>query len=187
MKILIIDIFRTVRDSFPQGFTLAVFLTMAAEYLKNKSLKNYFNSLNNRQSRLYIYLITYAYTVAYRTLLCREATYAPFSKIWQDWGVAPKSDGSGVTIELFPILGNTLMFTVLIILVLMCFWHKLKSEKYILLKCTVLSFLLSMLIELSQAVTCRGTFQISDLVYNTLGGFIGCLIFTKLIHSKKST
>lgn len=56
---------------------------------------------------------------------------------------------------------------------------KLKSMKYIL----GLSFFTSLIIEVLQYITTLGTFQLSDLLYNTLGGFIGYMIY-KIINIK---
>ena len=48
------------------------------------------------------------------------------------------------------------------------------------------AFLLSVFIEVMQIIAHLGTFQISDIVYNTLGGIIGGFILI-LIKSKKKT
>lgn len=184
MKIFIVDIIRTVVMSLPQGFTLAVIISVALEYIRRRTLGGYIRSLENKKSRYFIYLLTYCYMVLYRTLLCREAIYKPLSRVWQDWGIV--RSGS-VKIDPSPFLGNTLMFTLLMILVLMNFSDRFKSDRDILIKCTIISFLLSLSIETIQIITCRGTFQISDLIYNTLGGFIGCLLYTKLINKKLNT
>lgn len=49
-------------------------------------------------------------------------------------------------------------------------------------------FLCSFFIEFSQLILRLGTFQLSDLFYNTLGGFLGGLIYWigyKLAHRKQ--
>lgn len=51
--------------------------------------------------------------------------------------------------------------------------RKLKSIKYIL----ILSFITSLTIEILQYVTTLGTFQLSDLLYNTLGGIVGYILY----------
>lgn len=58
--------------------------------------------------------------------------------------------------------------------------RKLKSIKYIL----ILSFITSLTIEILQYTTTLGTFQLSDLLYNTLGGVIGYIIY-RIIQYKK--
>lgn len=52
----------------------------------------------------------------------------------------------------------------------------------------VIPFIASLIIEIIQLLTRVGTFQLSDLFYNTLGGFIGGLIYWcgyKLTHRKQ--
>jgi len=46
---------------------------------------------------------------------------------------------------------------------------------------TMIGFLTSFLIEITQLITHTGLFEITDLLTNTLGGFIGCLIASILI------
>lgn len=48
----------------------------------------------------------------------------------------------------------------------------------------ILSFLTSLVIEVLQLLTTLGTFQLSDLLYNTLGGVIGYIIY-RIINIKK--
>ena len=184
MRIIIIDIIRTVARSLPQGFTLAVIISVVFEYIRHKTLNGYISSLENKKNRYFIYLLTYCYMVLYRTLLCRKAIYEPLSRIWQDWGIINQGK---IKIEPSPFFGNTLMFTLLLILLMMNFADRFKSNNHIIIKCTGISFSLSLLIETMQLITCRGTFQISDLVYNTLGGFIGSVIYIKLIDKKINT
>lgn len=42
---------------------------------------------------------------------------------------------------------------------------------------TTIAFLFSIIIEFSQLMFKLGTFQLSDIVFNTLGGFIGGIIY----------
>ena len=45
------------------------------------------------------------------------------------------------------------------------------------LVCYVLAFVISLFIEVNQLLFQVGTFQISDLVYNTLSGLIGYILY----------
>ena len=176
MKVIIIDIIRTVKCSFPQGFTLALIISVVFEYIRHKTLNGYISSLENKKNRYFIYLLTYCYMVLYRTLLCRTAIYDPLSIVWQDWGIVKCNP---LKIDLSPFVGNIALFTILILLILLNFSNKFKNNKDMLIKCTVLSFVLSLSIEVMQLITCRGTFQISDLTYNTVGGMLGAVIYIK--------
>ena len=57
----------------------------------------------------------------------------------------------------------------------------------IILKALLSSLCFSAFIEITQLIFSKGTFQFSDIVYNTLGGVLGAVIFViiKLIISKK--
>jgi len=49
----------------------------------------------------------------------------------------------------------------------------------------LIAFLSSLLLESAQWITCLGTFQIADLVYNTISGVLGVVayqIFSQLKH-----
>ncbi len=65
--------------------------------------------------------------------------------------------------------------------------YKDADRKRLLLIPTLMSFAMSLAIELIQLVSCIGTFQISDLAYNTLGGLIGALLafFANKIYQKR--
>ncbi len=57
------------------------------------------------------------------------------------------------------------------------FFNKTYSNKKLLIYSTVISFSVSLFIELTQLIFSLGTFQISDLAYNTLGGLAGAVIY----------
>ena len=52
-----------------------------------------------------------------------------------------------------------------------------RPHKKLFILTSLFSFSTSIIIELIQLVFCLGTFQVSDLVYNTLGGVMGAIIF----------
>ena len=53
----------------------------------------------------------------------------------------------------------------------------IKTKKDIFLKIVELAFVISLFIEINQLLFQVGTFQISDLIYNTLSGLIGYILF----------
>jgi len=65
------------------------------------------------------------------------------------------------------------------------FKNKWYNTKEAIIKSSVISFLLSIFIENIQLIFKLGTFQFSDLFYNTLGGFLGALLYI-LIKKKVS-
>lgn len=112
----------------------------------------------------------------YSTLFSRINTKInPLMNIWGEWSVF---DGETIMFLNFRPLQNILLFVPLC-LVIYLFSRLIKKRikpKQLLFVTFITSFSLSLLIELMQLVTCLGTFQISDLVYNTLGGVLGALI-----------
>lgn len=61
-------------------------------------------------------------------------------------------------------------------------------EKIVVRKSTKLGLIFSVSIEMLQLLLRLGTFQISDIVYNTLGGMLGGVVYfgTKEVHGKVS-
>jgi glycopeptide antibiotics resistance protein len=56
-------------------------------------------------------------------------------------------------------------------------WGGVVKKKKSVLKVSFISFLTSLTIEVTQLMTGRGYFQISDLITNTFGGFIGVVAY----------
>lgn len=52
MRIIINDIIRTVVRSLPQGFTLAVIISVVFEYIRHKTLNGYISSLENKKKQI---------------------------------------------------------------------------------------------------------------------------------------
>lgn len=50
---------------------------------------------------------------------------------------------------------------------------------------TVLSFVLSLCVELTQLVVKIGSFDVDDMLLNTIGGFLGYLVFWMLRHRRR--
>lgn len=126
----------------------------------------------------------------YTTLIHRIGMKTePLSDIFGEWSIY---DGETIMyINPKPIL-NILLFLPIcfaVFYLLKSFGKKSFTDKKVLLLTAAISFLTSLFIELIQLVFCIGTFQLSDLVYNTLGGLIGAIIYitAKRIINKKST
>lgn len=82
-------------------------------------------------------------------------------------------------------IANILFFIPLSIFFILAFF-KPKDLNLKLLKMIIkFSFLLSFLIELSQLILTLGTFQLSDIVYNILGGIIGWILVKGLKNLRK--
>lgn len=143
------------------------------------------NIKNGRKSALvgiisYLYICPFWLAVISRT---DRKVADPTAHIFDGWIV--RETGYYFDILAFQ---NVFLFTPFA-LCLCAFLIKYKNAdgKRLLLIPTLMSFAMSLAIELIQLVSCIGTFQISDLVYNTLGGLIGALLalIISKIHKKK--
>lgn len=92
-----------------------------------------------------------------------------------------------------PQIRNIALFLMLmpsVFLYIKCFKNKALSTKAMLIAGTALPFLISLFIELCQGIFSIGTFQFSDLFYNTLGGLTGavfCITIQKNSKIKSSS
>lgn len=100
------------------------------------------------------------------------------AKIFDGWTIIEMRYG-------FEVLAFANFFLFTPFAVLFCIYllkYKNADNKKLILLPTVLSFVMSLAIELTQLIASMGTFQISDLVYNTLGGTFGALLIL-IIHT----
>lgn len=141
----------------------------------------------NRAFRRVFLLVFYTAMILFRTLLNRNMWINPVSNVIGVWGIY--NENGELTTEA---IENLALFIPFIILLLWCFHEKIVGEsvKFIsgLLKSVWIVFLFSLIIEFSQLFLRLGTFQLSDLFYNTLGGLIGGFIYWcgyKLAHKDK--
>lgn len=134
-----------------------------------------------------IFILTfYTVMILFRTLLNRNMWGNPVSNVVGYFGLY-KEDGTLTT----EALENMALFMPFIILLLWNYQEKLFGEKVKLGRTIWISvkitFLFSFAIEMLQLFLRLGTWQLSDLFYNTLGGFIGGLIYWcgyKIAHRK---
>lgn len=111
--------------------------------------------------------------VAYATLLSRTPDHDPLSVVFSGWLISYGVDGWD-----FRPLYNALMLTPLMFLLLLNFPQIAgKSTAQLLKRAAWIGFLTSLFIECSQLIFCVGTFQISDLVYNTVSSVIGGYLY----------
>lgn len=132
-------------------------------------------------------LTFYTAMILFRTLLNRNVWDNPFSDVIGVWGLR---DANGeLTTE---VLENLALFIPFTVLLLWCFRERILGQVVNIGKSLWQSvrivFLFSLGIEFLQLFLHIGTFQLSDLFYNTLGGFIGGLIYWcgyKIAHRNK--
>lgn len=112
------------------------------------------------------------------TLVSRIGTNIPdLYNTFAEWSVF---DGeTSMYVNPKPIL-NTILFLPLcfaLFFFIKNFFNKTYGNKKLLVYSCVISFSVSLFIELTQLIFSLGTFQISDLAYNTLGGLAGAVIY----------
>lgn len=120
-------------------------------------------------------LVFYTVMILFRTLLNRNMWLNPVSNVIGTWGLY--NEKGELTTECLENLALFIPFTVLLL------WvgrDKILSKvtiSEIVWKTTKITFLFSLSIEMLQLFLRLGTWQLSDLFYNTLGGVIGGLIY----------
>lgn len=126
-------------------------------------------------------LVFYICMMLFRTLFCRVIWGNPLENVWGIWGLH-KEDGSLYTEN----IENLILFVPFIFLL---FWVLEKkancknlSCRQVAMKSIGVSLGFSLAIELCQLFLKIGTFQITDLFFNTLGGLAGGLLYWGVRH-----
>lgn len=122
------------------------------------------------------FLAFYTVLILFQTLLNRQLCINPLSDVMGEWGLMD-ANGQMSTEG----IENIILFIPFIILLFWVFHDKLYEKKsgllWTLWQSGKVTFLFSAGIEFLQLFLRLGSFQISDLVYNTLGGVIGGVIY----------
>ena len=141
----------------------------------------------NRAFRRVFLLVFYTAMILFRTLLNRDMWKNPVSNVIGVWGIY--NENGDLTTEA---IENLALFIPFIILLLWCFHEKIIGESvqffFTLWKSVMIVFMFSLIIEFAQLFLRLGTFQLSDLFYNTLGGLVGGFVYWsgyKLAHKDK--
>lgn len=125
----------------------------------------------------YVFCLTfYTVMILFKTLMNRKIWGNPISNVIGVWGIY---DVNGqISTEVIENLALFIPFSIL----LLCSFHRQivgKSVRLfrIIIRITKIVFLFSVIIESLQLFLHLGTFQLSDLFYNTLGGCVGGLMY----------
>lgn len=179
---LISRIISDVLTALYQPFWFAVILSVLFMfvYKSHKSIKqaakdwiSWFKSdANFRRTFL---LVFYTAMILFRTLLNRNMWANPLSDVIGMWGIYnAKGEFTTECIE------NLSLFIPFAFLLLWSFGERLVARVTVwsvLLKATTVTFLFSLTVETLQLFLRLGTWQLSDLFYNTLGSAVGGLIY----------
>lgn len=178
----------------PFGFALIMtilfmFLYLfAKEYGWKKVIRHWIDAFKSSSTfRRLLFLTFYAALILFKTLLNRNLWMSPLSNVIGVWGIY--NEKGELTTEA---VENLVLFIPFTVLLLWCFRKKLVGASVelleILWKSVAVVFLFSLSIEFLQLLMRLGTFQLSDLFYNTLGGLVGGFIYWcgyKILHKKK--
>ncbi len=129
--------------------------------------------------RKLFFLTFFTVLILFRTLLNRSMWANPVSNVMGGWWIW-KVDTNGekvLTTECFENIILMFPFTVLLMWTAKEKMIKHLNIKNIILKCTQEAFLFSVCIEFLQLFLRLGTFQLSDIFYNTFGGCLGGMVY----------
>lgn len=175
---------------------LVMFLYLYAkehEWKKNNLLRNMFATwwetfkISSNFRRTFL-LAFYTAMILLKTVLNRAIWPDPLEKIFGGWGLYENGQFTTESIE------NFILFVPFSSLLLWAFQKELLGESKriwfgkIVWQVTKIVAVFSFIIEFTQLLFHLGTFQISDLTYNTLGGAVGGVIYCigyKIISRKK--
>lgn len=184
-------IISNILEAFYQHFWCAVVLSVlimffylySKEHGKKEAVRIWIAEFKKSSlfRRLFL-LMFYTAMIFLRTLLNRKLWANPLSEIMDGWWLWEETNGEmTLTTES---LENMMLFIPFMVLLL---WAIRSNRKPTILKdmklTTVLwqsvkiTFIFSFTIEFLQLILRLGTWQLSDMFYNTLGGFIGGLIY----------
>lgn len=117
-------------------------------------------------------LVFFTVMILFRTLFARDLWSNPLSDVMGGWGIK-NSEGKLVTDS----IENILLFMPFTALLLYSYKKKLVGANpgFLRVLCisAKISFVFSTGVELAQLLLHIGTFQFSDITYNTLGGILG--------------
>lgn len=144
---------------------LTVIVMQVYEKISGKNIK--------RKTR-YIFILIYLAMALYMTLFSRKI--GSISKI----DLIPFNTAGGVRYIILYAIANALAFIPLGTL-LPFVWNRAKKVKV----CVLMGFLMSLFIETMQLILCCGVVQTEDLIMNTLGTYIGYILY-HVIKNKRA-
>lgn len=199
---IISNIIRNVLTALYQPFWAAILMAFSSMFIYlyakehqwkigdffRKTIEVWWNEFRSSSSFRRIFLLVFYTTmILFRTVLNRQIWFDPLGKIMGGWSLYVE-DGTLTTES----IENVMLFVPFTVLLLWALRKKLFGNEVRLKKALWISFkvvgIFSLAIEFLQVLIYVGTFQLSDLCYNTLGGILGGCIYWciyKWKHRKK--
>lgn len=136
--------------------------------------------------RLYI-MTVYGAMILNRTLVNRSLMSDPLAEVWGSWGIYRANPVTGELMLTTESIENLMLFAPFIFLLLLVRYtdNKNGNFKSCFMQGLLIGAKLSFAIEFSQLFLRVGSFQISDLFYNTLGAGIGGAFFDLYMKIKQ--
>jgi len=192
VKKIIENVLMTLYQTFGFSLILAILFMFLYMYAKENNwktlVKNWVeNFKSNSKFRYVFFFALYTSMLLFKTLLNRTIWINPITNVFGIWGLYnEKGEFTSESIE------NLMLFVPFTIFLLIGFKDKILGQTVKFIKVIWQSvkivFLFSLSIEFLQLFWRLGTFQISDLFYNTLGGGLGGIVFWfgyKMLRRKK--
>lgn len=188
---ILIKIMDTLYKPFGYVLLTSILLMFLYLYIKEVGVKNVAKKWmeefkSSSEFRRFFLLAFNTLYVLFCTLFTRSVWANPLSDVLGIWGLYDKN--GNLTTET---IANFVLFVPFVALVFWCFREKILGSKVkffvVMKKSIIIVFVFSLVIEILQLLLRIGTFQLSDLFYNTLGGLIGGLIYWiayKIAHRK---
>ena len=122
--------------------------------------------------------------ILFRTLLNRNLWMNPLSKVMGGWGIWETVNGEQkLTTEC---IENVIMMVPFSAVVMWTFQKKVgNGRKNIVWQSGRVAFIFSIVIEVLQLLLRLGTFQLSDIFYNTVGGVVGGVCYWGVMRVRK--
>ena len=122
--------------------------------------------------------------ILFRTLLNRDLWMNPLSKVMGGWGIWETVNGEqNLTTEC---IENVIMMVPFSAVVMWTFQKKAGNGwKNIVWQSGRVAFIFSIVIEVLQLLLRLGTFQLSDIFYNTVGGVVGGVCYWGVMRVRK--
>lgn len=180
---VITDISQTIQTQLIPVVAMSIVCLFAYRYVTLVGWEKAKNGLRHDlledpQTRRVMVCFVILLMVIFKTLLQRERFWNPFVNIMGNWSLH-NEDGSINT----EFIENILMFIPLLFCLYWAFPEIANGTKGILKKTLKISFFSSLTIEILQVVLWIGTFELSDLFCNTVGGLIGGSLY--ILYQKK--
>ena len=186
-KSILTNVLSSLYTQFFESIVLAFLFMYFYEFAKKnggikKSVLFFFQKFKeNKEFRLLFYFVFYLAMILCRTLLGRSLWVNVLNDVMGTWWIYD-SNGHIYTEG----VENIILFIPFTYLYF-CLPKNQAKKKEIVFKSIKYSFLFSVFIEFTQLFLKLGSFQISDMVFNTLGGFIGGLLFMIFHKNKKES